>query len=165
MPSPLCLELSLGASEKKMLRENLVFVKLSESATAPTKGSSGSAGYDLAAAHGAVIEAKCRMLIKTDLAVSVPDGTYGRVAPRSGSALKAGIDVLAGVIDADYRGNIGIVLINLGTSPFTIKSGDFVAQLILERIASNASVEEVQSVSELGRTARGSAGFGSTDKA
>ena len=147
------------------VRESLLFVKLSESATAPSKGSPGAAGYDLAAAQNAVIEAKCRMLIKTDLAVAVPPGTYGRIAPRSGSALKAGIDVLAGVIDLDYRGNIGIVLINLGTSPFTIKSGDFVAQLILERIASDASVEEVQSVSELGRTARGSGGFGSTDKA
>ena len=140
----------------------LQFAKLTESATPPRKGSIHAAGYDLASAQNTVIEPKCRMLVKTGIAVAVPEGTYGRVAPRSGLALKHGIDVMAGVIDSDYRGDVGVVLVNLGSLPFEVKAGDRIAQLILERIEINASVEEKSSVEELGVSARGASGFGST---
>ena len=140
----------------------LQYTKLTESATPPSKGSQSAAGYDLASAQKVTIESKCRMLVKTGLAISVPAGTYGRIAPRSGLALKHGIDVMAGVIDADYRGDVGVILVNMGSLPFEIKVGDRIAQLILEKIEINASVEEKASVEELGATARGAGGFGST---
>ena len=141
----------------------LRFKKLVAHAAAPTKGSAGAAGYDLAAAQDVRIESKCRMLVKTGISIAVPMGTYGRIAPRSGLALKNGIDVMAGVIDSDYRGDVGVVLVNLGSQPFEIKSGDRIAQLVLERIEHNATVEEVFE-DELSNdaTVRGASGFGST---
>jgi len=140
----------------------LQFCKLHDSATVPSKGSAQSAGFDLSSAQKLVIEPRCRMLVKTGLAIAIPSGCYGRIAPRSGLALKSGIDVLAGVIDTDYRGDVGVILVNLGTSAFEINVGDRIAQLILERIETNASVEEVPSPTDLGTTWRGAGGFGST---
>jgi dUTP pyrophosphatase len=102
------------------------------------------------------------MLIKTGISVAVPNGTYGRIAPRSGLALKNGIDVMAGVIDADYRGDVGVILVNLGSSPFTINPGDRIAQLILEKIEYNTSVQEIGEADDLSPTSRGANGFGST---
>ncbi|KER19625.1 hypothetical protein T265_11652 [Opisthorchis viverrini] len=96
----------------------LKFVKLSEHATTPTRGSPLAAGYDLYAAHDTVLPAKDRGLVKTDIQIALPDGCYGRVAPRSGLALKHGIDVGAGVVDQDYRGNVGVVLFNFGNEDF-----------------------------------------------
>ena len=94
----------------------------------------------------------------TDLSIACPPGTYGRVAPRSGLTVKNGIHVGAGVIDADYRGPVGVVLFNLGQEDFVIQVGDRIAQLILEKVCI-ATVEEVD---ELDSTVRGSGGFGST---
>jgi len=91
----------------------------------------------------------------------VPEGTYGRVAPRSGLAWKHHIDVGAGVIDADYRGNVGVVLFNHSEKDFPVQVGDRVAQLILERII----VPDVVEVQELPDTIRGAGGFGSTGMA
>lgn len=88
----------------------------------------------------------------------MPAGCYGRVAPRSGLAAKHGIDVGAGVIDEDYRGNIGVVLFNHGKEAFEIKRGDRIAQLICERIVYPV-LEEVEKLTE---TVRGAGGFGST---
>ena len=85
-------------------------------------------------------------------------GTYGRIAPRSGLAWKKHIDVGAGVIDADYRGNVGVVLFNHGAEDLEVKVGDRVAQLILEKIA----YAEVEEVAELPETVRGAGGFGSS---
>ncbi len=99
-----------------------------------------------------------RMLIHTGVSMAVPAGHYGRVAPRSGLAMKNGIDVLAGVIDSDYRGEVGVILINHGGTPVEIKHGDRVAQLIIEKSAS-VVVEEID---ELPVSKRGEAGFGST---
>jgi dUTP pyrophosphatase len=98
------------------------------------------------------------MLCGTDIAVAIPEGHYGRVAPRSGLALKNFIDVGAGVIDADYRGPIGVLIFNFGDVSFKIGRGDRIAQLILERI----STPYVEVVQELPETERGSGGFGST---
>eukprot|EP00541_Cyclophora_tenuis_P015226 CAMPEP_0116541666 /NCGR_PEP_ID=MMETSP0397-20121206/605_1 /TAXON_ID=216820 /ORGANISM="Cyclophora tenuis, Strain ECT3854" /LENGTH=175 /DNA_ID=CAMNT_0004065625 /DNA_START=57 /DNA_END=584 /DNA_ORIENTATION=+ len=131
---------------------------LTENATLPTRGSPLAAGVDLASAEDKIIKAKGRDMVKTDLAIACPEGTYGRIAPRSGLAKKKGIDVGAGVIDADYRGNVGVILFNFGDDDFEIKKGDRIAQLILETICMTDPVQ----VEELDDTERSSDGFGST---
>ena len=93
-----------------------------------------------------------------DLSIACPPNTYARIAPRSGLAVKKFIDVGAGVVDADYRGPVGVVLFNFGEDDFHVKVGDRVAQLILERI----SMAETKEVSDLDETQRGEVGFGST---
>ena len=117
-----------------------------------------SPGYDLAAAHDTIIPARGKGLVKTDLSIAIPWGTYARVAPRSGLALKQFIDTGAGVIDYDYRGPVGVVLFNHAETDFEVKRGDRVAQLILEKIV----MAEVQEVEDLDETSRGAGGFGST---
>lgn len=112
-------------------KPKLYVSKLSDNATLPKRASSGSAGYDLASAVDLVIPVGKRAVVKSDLSVAVPPGTYGRIAPRSGLAVKDGIDVMAGVVDQDYRGPVGVVLINFGEKDFKIKKGDRIAQLIL----------------------------------
>lgn len=133
--------------------------KLSVHARAPYRASQNAAGWDLCSAAKQIIEPGGRALIPTDLAIRVPDGTYGRIAPRSGLSLRHGIHVGAGVIDADYRGNVGVLLFNLGTSPFVVNYGDRIAQLILEKIC---VVNGVMEVDDLDETTRGASGFGST---
>lgn len=96
--------------------------------------------------------------MKTGLSIACPTGTYGRVAPRSGLAVKKFIDVGAGVIDADYRGEVGVVLFNFGVEDFFVTTGDRVAQLVLEQVCMVPAVE----VEELSDTERGAGGFGST---
>ncbi|XP_011310660.1 deoxyuridine 5'-triphosphate nucleotidohydrolase isoform X1 [Fopius arisanus] len=137
---------------------SIKFAKLSEKAFAPVRGSVQAAGYDLKSAYEYVIPGRGKELVKTDLQIQVPDGTYGRVAPRSGLAWKNHIDVGAGVIDADYRGNVGVVMFNHSDSDFKISPGDRVAQLICEKIAYPDLVE----VKTLDSTERGDGGFGST---
>ena len=85
----------------------LKFMKLSENAYTPSKGSSRAAGYDLKSAYNYIIPASGKVIVKTDIRIRVPEGTYGRIAPRSGLAAKHHIDVGAGVVDEDYRGNVG----------------------------------------------------------
>ena len=132
--------------------------KLSNNAALPKRSTAGAAGYDLCAAHDCVIPAGGKGLVKTGLAISFPAGLYARIAPRSGLALKKFIDVGAGVVDADYRGDVGVVLFNHGDQDFPVKMGDRIAQLILERI-DTPPVKEVQ---DLTGTVRGVSGFGST---
>ena len=121
-------------------------------------GSTGAAGYDLAAAQTAVVPAHGKLLVKTGLSISMPTGCYGRIAPRSGLALKKFIDIGAGVIDEDYRGEIGVVLFNFGDEDFEINVGDKIAKLIFEKIKTPAVVE----TDSLEETGRGDRGFGST---
>lgn len=98
-------------------------------------------------------------IVKTGISIACPPGTYGRVAPRSGLAVKKFIDVGAGVIDADYRGEIGVVLFNFSQeNDFTVSIGDRIAQLVLEQVSMVPAVE----VQELTETERGAGGFGST---
>lgn len=144
----------------------LTYKRLHPAAVDPTYGSSGAIGLDLTALvvdqHGTPYRARLepgeRMSVPTGLAVDIPKGYYGRVAPRSGLALKSGIDVMAGVIDSDYRGEVKVILINHGKFAVSIGSGERIAQLILER-ADRLSAVEVKS---LEATERGEAGFGST---
>ncbi|XP_061819889.1 deoxyuridine 5'-triphosphate nucleotidohydrolase, mitochondrial isoform X1 [Nerophis lumbriciformis] len=136
----------------------LRFAKLSEHATAPSRGSAKAAGYDLYSAYDYSIGPLDKAIVKTDIQIAVPHGCYGRVAPRSGLAAKHFIDVGAGVVDEDYRGNVGVVLFNFGKETFEVKKGDRVAQLVCERICYPDLVE----LKTLDDTERGAGGFGST---
>jgi len=132
--------------------------KLSENALIPTQGSNYAAGYDLYAAESGQVESECRRLIKTNIAISIPEGYYGRIAPRSGLAYKNGIDVMAGVIDADYRGDVGVILYNTDIEDFEFKKGDRIAQIIIEKCYK----AEWQEVQDLKDSVRSDGGFGST---
>lgn len=143
------------------MQERLKFRRLHEDAKLPRRGSRFAAGLDLCSTVDVVIPAGGRAAIGTGLAVSIPDGFYGRVAPRSGLAVRHGLDVLAGVIDSDYRGEILCALINHGEEPVEIKAGMRVAQLIIEAI----SRPEAIWADELDETERGTEGFGSTGRA
>ncbi|KAF5321895.1 hypothetical protein D9619_001027 [Psilocybe cf. subviscida] len=137
---------------------NLLIKKLSDKATLPTRGSPLSAGYDLYSAESKVIPAHGKALVDTQISIAVPAGTYGRVAPRSGLASKFMIDTGAGVIDADYRGVVFVLLFNLSDKDFQVAEGDRIAQLIIERIYT----PEILEVQDLDETTRGAGGFGST---
>lgn len=140
---------NLFCSKPKMKISALKFVKLTENAYAPTKGSKQAAGYDLYSAYEYVIPSKGKTLCLTDLKIAVPEGSYGRIAPRSGLAHKNFIDVGAGVIDHDYRGNVGVILFNFGDVEFRVRKGDRIAQLICEKIY-YPEIEEVE-VSQISR--------------
>ncbi|KAJ0172265.1 hypothetical protein K1T71_012238 [Dendrolimus kikuchii] len=139
-------------------QQTLKFTRLSEHAFPPHKGSDKAAGFDLKSAYDYAVPARGKELVKTDLQIEVPSGCYGRVAPRSGLAVKNFIDVGAGVIDMDYRGNVGVVLFNHSDTDFVVKKGDRIAQLICEKICYPTLVE----VPKLSETERGEDGFGST---
>jgi dUTP pyrophosphatase len=135
--------------------------KLSENATIPTQGTSFAAGYDLYAAEDAVVVCGTRKLIKTNISMEINPGYYGRIAPRSGLAYKNGIDILAGVIDSDYRGDIGVILYNTDKNiDFTVKKGDRIAQIIFEA----CYTATLNNVENLDNTLRQAGGFGSTGK-
>lgn len=133
---------------------------LSENGTIPTKGTSSSAGYDLYSSENSEIDPLKRALIKTNISIAIPDGYYGRIAPRSGLAYKNGIDVMAGVIDSDYRGDVGVILYNTGADVFQIKKGDRIAQLIIEKCHTVDWLE----TEDLSETERGEGGYGHTGK-
>ena len=144
-----------------------LFVKLNTpTAKVPTRGSPGAIGYDLYAdlpdcmdgLSGVVIPAGERARIDLGFSMALPHGTYGRIAPRSGLASKHGIDVMAGVIDKDYRGPMQCILINHGKFAFLVKHGDRIAQLILEQ----AITPPIVQCEALDDTERGQNGLGST---
>jgi len=112
---------------------------LSETAKPPTRGSAFAAGYDLYSSKEATVPARGKVLVDTDISIAVPAGTYGRVAPRSGLASKHSIDVGAGVIDADYRGPVKVLLFNFSDVDFKVAVGERVAQLIVERVRTKIS--------------------------
>jgi dUTP pyrophosphatase len=134
----------------------------------PTHASPGSAGFDLRAAldgvDGAagevVLRPGERLLVPTGLVLEIPPGWEGQVRPRSGLALRHGVGVVnaPGTIDSDYRGEVGVILINLGEAPFTLKRGDRIAQLVISRVET-VEWEEADSLEGSGR---GEGGFGST---
>ncbi|GAA6008911.1 hypothetical protein JCM11491_003832 [Sporobolomyces phaffii] len=130
----------------------------SDKARIPTRGSALAAGYDLYSSQDQTVPARGQALVGTDISIAIPAGTYGRVAPRSGLGVKHSITTGAGVIDADYRGKVGVLLFNLGDKDFEVKEGDRIAQLILEKIVT----PEPQEVPSLDETERGAGGFGST---
>ncbi|HYE75255.1 MAG TPA: dUTP diphosphatase [Blastocatellia bacterium] len=132
--------------------------KLREGASLPTRANSTDAGADLCCIEPFTLMPGERGLVPTGLAVEIPPGWYGRVAPRSGLAVRHGIDTLAGVVDSAYRGELQVLLINLGQDPVSFEAGARIAQLIIERVAT-CEFNWAESLSE---TARGAGGFGST---
>ena len=141
-----------------MIAKHLRVKRLNENAILPTRGTPHSAGLDLYASHQAVIPAKGQAVVHTDISVAVPEGHYGRVAPRSGLALNHGLDIGGGVIDCDYRGEICLIMFNFSDKDYSVNYGDRLAQLVIEKI----SMMDVVEVESLDNTERGSQGFGST---
>ena len=134
----------------------------SEGLPVPHYQTEHSAGVDLYSAvdDNTVIEAGKWKLIPTGIAVAIPEGYEGQVRPRSGLALKHGIGMLnaPGTIDADYRGEVGVILFNFSDIPFTIQRGDRVAQLVFAKLVK----AKFKKVDELSETKRGAGGFGHT---
>lgn len=135
----------------------------------PSYETSGSAGADLRAnfgpdlrEQGITLDPMQRALIPTGLRMAVPQGYEVQIRPRSGLALKQGVSIpnAPGTIDSDYRGTVGVILINLGTEPVHITHGDRVAQMVVAPVVQ----AQFQTVASLNDTARGSGGFGSTGK-
>ena len=126
----------------------------------PTRATAGAAGYDLHAAEDVSLEPGRYRAIATGYAIAIPEGFEGQVRPRSGLAAKHGVTILnaPGTIDADYRGEVKVILVNLGPETFSIRRNDRIAQLVIAPVT--ASVFEP--VARLPETARGSGGFGST---
>jgi len=110
------------------------FQKISEKAKVPTQATFSDAWYDLYSAEEIyLLKPGERKLFKTNISTAIPHGYYGRIAPRSWLAYKHGIDVLAGVVDSGYRGDIWVILINFGTEELPINTGDKIAQFIIEK--------------------------------
>jgi len=133
----------------------------------PAYATPGSAGLDLCAAVEAelVLPPGERALVPTGFAVAIPPGHEGQVRPRSGLALHAGVTLAnaPGTIDSDYRGELAVILVNLGREPFRLRRGERIAQLVIAPVAQPA-LKEVGSAAELGETGRGSGGFGHTGR-
>jgi dUTP pyrophosphatase len=171
-----------------MSNERFFVKRLTTTATLPKRGSAQAAGYDLCAdlpdiktviipacyysrdkvyenpfdlsKEALIVErvSTGSYLVSTGLAVKIPEGYYGRVASRSGLAVKSCLEVGAGVIDSDYRGEVKVLVRNLGGKPFQLNHGDRIAQLIIEKI----TTPDIEEVDDLDVTERGAAGFGST---
>ena len=124
----------------------------------PKRGSVLAAGLDVCGTEDLEIGPRQRAMARTGLAVAIPPGFYGRVAPRSGLAAKNGLDVLAGVIDSDYRGEIVCVLYNKGDEIIKLPAGSKICQLIIEQIIT----PQAEWATDLDEPARGAGGFGST---
>ena len=116
-------------------RTNQLLVQIrGQNGKVPTRGTEFAAGYDLYSVEDFTLKAKTRQAVSTQIAILVPSGTYGRINPRSGLALKHSIDIGAGVVDEHYRGPIKVILINHSKDDFVVKVGDRIAQLVLECI-------------------------------
>lgn len=136
--------------------------KLDKNVILPTKQSKGSSGLDIYSNENAIVEMGENKLIRTGFSLELPPGFEAQIRSRSGLALKYRIFVLnsPGTIDEDYRGEVGVILMNLGDNNFVVKKGDRIAQLIILEIPSIV-LEETATLSD---TIRGEGGFGSTDK-
>ncbi|MBA2291913.1 MAG: dUTP diphosphatase [Gemmatimonadales bacterium] len=126
----------------------------------PARATAGAAAMDVVAAADVTIPPMGRMLVPTGFAVAVPDGYEMQLRPRSGLALKHGITLpnTPATIDSDYRGELQVILMNLGTDDFVVKRGDRIAQMLIQKVESVEFVE----VTELPESGRGTGGFGST---
>jgi len=133
---------------------------LSPNANIPSRGSDESAGLDICTIESVTIAAGQRALLRTGLAMSMPRGYVGLIWPRSKLAAKMGVDVLAGVVDSDYRGEIMVSLLNTGQDAVELRSGDKVAQMIIQKHFSDMEIEVVD---DLDRTMRGYSGVNSSE--
>ena len=174
-----CSPVAYAVPEEKALEENLItrfskvqakkgptaidqsvrVKKLSAEARVPTKGSAKAAGHNLYASKETDVPAGGQAIVGTGIVIALPHNTYGRIAPRSSLAVKHRLMTNAGVIDSDYRGEVKVVLANLGDQPYRVEKGDRIAQLIIEKIDNR----ELQEVTKLDDTERGDQGFGGSD--
>ncbi len=134
--------------------------KINGIARLPIFATKGDAGFDLFAVENKIIKAGKRELLGTGVAIEIPDGYVGLVWDKSGISNNYGIKTLGGVIDAGYRGEVKIGLINLSDSDFLIEAGNKIAQMLIQKVEHPELVE----VDELSNTERGENGFGSTGK-
>tara|TARA_R110002020_G_scaffold194354_10_gene395168 strand:+ start:14728 stop:15240 length:513 start_codon:yes stop_codon:yes gene_type:complete len=135
--------------------------QLSEDARLPTKANESDAGFDLYASEDTQIPSGERVMVSTSISLAIHDGWVGLIWPRSGMAVKQGVDVFAGVIDAGYRGEVKVCLYNSGKDTVEIKTGDRIAQLLIQKLA-NTTLAWTHG--ELDDTGRGEGGFGSSGK-
>lgn len=140
----------------------VMFKRMSDDAILPTKGSKQAVGFDIYAdADCTIIGGQGTKMIPSGIAVMIPEGYYGRIAMRSGLAIKEGLAVSGGVIDRDYRGEIKVITFcTRNDHSYTVRKGDRIAQLVIEKAFYGEAVE----VSELPETERGSDGFGSSGR-
>jgi dUTP pyrophosphatase len=153
-----------------MIKVNIIRVAGSDAAIdLPSYETAGAAGMDLRAnfkadlrAKGIVLQSGERALIPTGLAMALPQGFEAQIRPRSGLALKRGVSLVnsPGTIDSDYRGEVGIIIINHGAEPFQINHGDRIAQMVFAPVTRSA----FRLVDDLDETPRGDGGFGSTGR-
>lgn len=133
---------------------------LTENSKAPTRNTPTDAGLDLYASEEVLINGREWKAVSAGISISIPDGYYARIAPRSGLAYKHGLDIFAGVVDSGYRGEIKVIIYNAGEKNYSISVGDKIAQLIIEK----CYLWDVLIVDELNNSARGERGFGSSGK-
>lgn len=126
-----------------------------------TKGTEHAAGFDVCSSEEVTLLPGHRWAIKTGLYLEIPENLYAQVESRSGLAVKSGLTTLCGVIDSDYRGELKIVLINLGRDPVVVAKGSRIAQLVFHEVPS-VSTEMVENIEDLSKTQRKDGGFGST---
>jgi dUTP pyrophosphatase len=131
-----------------------------EHGSLPEYSSAGAAGADLRASEPVLIAPGARTAVPTAIRVQIPPGHVGLVWPRSGLAVRHGIDTLAGVVDSDYRGEVRVVLVNHGDEPFRIEKGDRIAQLLVQRVERALFV----AAASIDETDRGEGGFGSSGR-
>lgn len=140
------------------MAQHIKFNLLSNSATHPVRGTPGSAGYDLSASEGLTIPPRSSKAVRTSISMSFPQDTVCFIKPRSGLALRHSIDVLAGVIDSDYTGEVMVILINHSDGEFSINAGDRIAQMVFLKL----STADVVGGGSTLRDNRGDGGFGSS---
>ena len=134
-------------------------IRLDGEGALPEYATDGSAGADLRASEAVTLPPGGRAAVPTAIHVEIPPGHVGLVWPRSGLAVRHGVDTLAGVIDSDYRGEVKVVLVNHGDEPFAIAAGDRIAQLLVQPVVRARFMRGA-----LAETARAAAGFGSTGR-
>lgn len=142
------------------MSQTLKVLLMSKDAIVPSRGSQNAAGLDLYSARDLTIAPKQRSIVFTDIQIELPPQTYGKIASRSGLAAHHSVDAAAGTIDGDYRGNIGVLLVNNGDTPFQVTKGQRIAQLIII----NISTPQIVVAEELTETLRQNKGFGSSGK-
>lgn len=136
------------------------FQKLFPSAKIPTYAHPGDAGLDLYACEDIIIEPGVRHAVSLGFALEIPHGFVARILDRSGLAIKNGIHCLAGVVDAGYRGEYKVIMINLGQEAYTVEKGDRVAQMLIQPV----EICDIEEVEELSNSERGEGGFGASGK-
>ena len=141
---------------------NLLFTTVGANAITPRKMTKGAAAFDLYSPVNSTIKAGTRKLILTNIAMEIQEGYFGKIHSRSGLSLRNGIEIGAGIIDSDYRGNVGVILYNhSATVDYNVKAGDRIAQIIFYK---SVHVELLHRKNLSTKTTRGDGGFGSTDK-